>query len=205
MDTKAMTPHTKSTGIVGALAGIIGFGIAPFAQAAPSQGQGANAGFAVISATPRTLSEAGSAAADKTATPGLVSADKKTLTFSGKTVRLVARSGPASDMLSYRIDGLRSPTLVVPRGATMQVLFINTDDDMFHNIRFGAWRTSWPADAAPLMKTSVGTPPLPHGIEASRHAESLTLRAPLVPGKYAYFCTVRGHAPGGMYGTIIVR
>jgi len=195
----------KKAEIVGVLVGAIGLGIGTLAYAAPGMGQAANAGFTLISAMPRTLSGADSAAADKTSTPGTVSADKKRLTFPSRTVRLVARTGPDNDMLSYRIDGLRSPTLVVPRGATMQVLFINTDDDMLHNIRFGAWRTSWPADAAPLMKTSVGTPPLPHGTDAARHAEALTLRAPLAPGKYAYFCTVRGHAPGGMHGTIIVR
>ncbi len=190
---------------IGALVGALGFGIAPLAYAAPGMGQAAKAGFSIVSATPQTLSSVNAAAADKTSTPGTVSADKKTLTFSTRTVRLVARTGPDTDMLSYRIDGLRNPAVVVPRGATMQVLFINTDDDMFHNIRFGAWRTSWPADAAPLIATSVGTPPLPHGTEAARHAEALTLRAPLAPGKYAYFCTVRGHAPGGMHGAIIVR
>lgn len=169
------------------------------AQAAPPSG------MALLSAAPKTVTAAAVSAADKTITPGAVSADKKTLTFHQKAIRLVAVTGPDSDMLSYRIDGLRNPTLVIPKGATLKMLFVNTDDDMFHNIRFGAWRASWPADAAPLMKTSVGTPPLPHGADAARHAEALTLRAPTTPGKYAYFCTVRGHAPGGMYGTIIVR
>ncbi len=168
------------------------------AQAAPLHG------FTLIRATPKTLSQAQVTAGMKTVT-GTVSPDRKMIAFTDKTARLLAVTGPDNDMLSYRMDGLRNPTIVVPKGATLDVLFINTDDDMFHNIRFGAGRASWPADASPLLKTSVGTPPLPHGTDAARHAEETVLRVPLAPGKYAYFCTVRGHAQGGMVGQIIVR
>ena len=119
--------------------------------------------------------------------------------------RLVIWTGPDNDMLSYRVDGMRNPTLVVQPGATLDVLFINTDDDMLHNWRVGTWRATWPANAAPLVAASVGTPSLPHKTDTAYHAEHLTLAAPTRPGKYAYFCTVRGHAPGGMWGTLIVR
>lgn len=171
-----------------------GLGIAstgPMAQAAPV------AGITAVGTQSRTFSVAAAAAADKTATHSIVSPDKKTLTFSGKTVRIVARSGPASDMLSYRIDGLRNPTLVVSAGATIKALFINTDDDMIHNMRFGL-QHSGPAP-------SVGTPNLPHKTRAAFHAADVTLRVPARPGTYYYFCTIPGHAPGGMFGTLIVH
>lgn len=161
--------------------------------------------FTLVSGIPKTLTPSALSMAQKTVTPGKVSADKKSLTFVQKTIRLVTVTGPDSDMLSYRIDRLRNPTLIVPRNATLKMLFINADGDMFHNIRFGAWRAAYPTTADSLLKTSVGTPPLPHGTETLHHAEELTLRVPSKPGKYAYFCTVRGHAPGGMYGTLIVR
>lgn len=182
---------------IGALVGALGFGIAPLAHAAPSMGQAAKAGFSIVSATPKTLSSANAVAADKTSTPGTVSADKKTLTFSGKTVRLVAHSGPTNDMLSYRIDGLRNPTLVVPAGATIKALYINTDADMTHNLRFGAQHAA--------AAQSVGTPNLAHKTETAFHAADVTLRAPSKPGTYYYFCTIPGHAPGGMWGTIRIR
>ena len=83
-----------------------------------------------------------------------MTADKKTLTFRQKTVRLVVHSGPANDMLSYRIAGLRNPTIVVPTGAMIKALYINTDDDMTHNLRFGMQHVA----SAP----SVGTPGLAH-------------------------------------------
>jgi len=174
-----------------ALAGVIWFGPVLTAQAAP------DAGISLVGAQSKTLTAPQAAAADKSATHGTVSSDKMTLAFRQKTVRLVVHSGPPSDMLSYRIDGLRNPTLVVPAGATLKTLFINTDDDMTHNLRFGAQH----AASAP----SVGTPGLIHKTEAAFHAADVTLRVPPRPGTYYYFCTVPGHAQGGMWGTLRVR
>lgn len=167
--------------------GLTGLGIT--AQAAPMTG------ITVTSTRAKILSAA--AAANQPATHGMISSNKKMLTFSQKTVRLVARSGPASDMLSYRINGLRNPTLVVPAGATVKVLYINTDDDMTHNLRFGLQHSG----SAP----SVGTPNLAHKTETAFHSADVTLKMPSKPGTYYYFCTVPGHAPGGMWGTLKVR
>jgi len=174
-----------------ALAGIVTLGWALPMQAA------SNAGITLLGSQPKTLSVAQAAILDKTATPGAVSADKKMLTLRQKTVRLVIHSGPASDMLSYRIEGLKNPTLVVPTGATVKALFINTDDDMAHNLRFGVQHTG--------PGPSVGTPDLLHKTTAAFHAADVTLRVPARPGTYYYYCTVPGHAQGGMYGTLIVR
>jgi rusticyanin len=164
------------------------------AQAAP------DAGVTLAGAQVKTLSASQAAAADKTATPALVSADKKTLTFHQKTVRLVVHSGPANDMLSYRIEGLRNPTLIVPAGTTLKALFINTDDDMMHNLRFTVQKLPF---KGPVK--SAGTTNLPHKSETAYHAEDLTMRVPTRAGIYTYLCTVPGHAPGGMYGMLIVR
>lgn len=161
--------------------------------------------FTLIAGTPKTLTPAALTAARKTETKSYVSADKKTLTFRQKSVRLVAMTGPDTDMLSYRIGGLRNPTLVVPHGAVIKLLFVNTDEDMFHNIRFGVARETYPNGMTPSLNTSVGTPELPHKSEIALHGEEMTLRTPLVPGLYNYFCTVRGHAQGGMVGKVIVK
>ncbi len=161
--------------------------------------------FAQVSLQFRTLMPSGSLAIDKTATHGLVSADKEVLTFQQQVVRVVVHTGPENDMLSFRINGLRNPVVVVPRGAVLKVLFVNNDGDMSHNIRFGAYDSHFPNDATSLLKTSAGTPPIPHAVGSTLHASELTVKAPTHPGKYAYFCTVRGHAQGGMHGTIEVR
>ncbi len=173
----------------------IGFGgMMAASQAAP------NAALTLAGAQLKTLSVSQAASADSTETRGVVSADKKSLTFRQKTVRLVVYSGPTNDMLSYRIAGLRNPTLVVPAGATLKALFINTDDDMMHNLRFTVQK---PPFKGPVK--SAGTANLPHKSETAYHAEDLTMRLPTRAGTYTYLCTVPGHAPGGMYGTLIVR
>ena len=156
-------------------------------------------GMTLVGTPSMTLTSAQAAAAEKTATHGIVSADQKTLTYHQRLVRLVVRSGPANDMLSYRIEGLRNPTLVVPAGTTLKALFINMDDDMMHNLRLKVQKM-------PLKGTmeSAGTTDLPHKSSAGVHAQELTLRMPM-SGTYTYLCTVPGHAPGGMFGKLIVR
>lgn len=161
--------------------------------------------FSLVTATPKTLTPAALTAAQQTITHGQAAADKKALTFRQKTVRLVIVSGPANDMLSYRVDGLRNPKLIVPRGATLNVLFVNTDDDMFHNIRFGGAQKAYTSPMEPYLKASVGTPSLPHKSDTALHGEELTLHAPATPGTYAYFCAVEGHAQGGMTGLVVVH
>jgi rusticyanin len=161
--------------------------------------------FTLVMAAPKTLTAAAITAAQRTETHGQVSSSKKTLAFHQKVVRLVAVTGPDNDMLSYRIDGLRNPTLIVPKRATLRVLFVNTDDDMAHNIRFGMIEKSYPNVMNAYLKNSVGAPPLPHKTRTTFTGQELTLHAPATPGTYAYLCTVRGHAQGGMVGTVIVR
>lgn len=169
----------------------------------PVRPRAASVTFTVAGVTPRTITAGAEAAASRAATRGTVSLDRKTLTFRRKTVRLVVTSGPDKDMLSYRIAGLRNPTLVVPVGATLKALFINTDEDMAHNLRFSAQRA--PFRKAPPEGATVGTADLPHRTKTALHAEDVTLHVPARPGAYTYLCTVPGHAQGGMYGTLIVR
>ncbi len=161
--------------------------------------------FTLIRSVLKTLTPVTLSAAEKTQTPGVVSLNGKMLTFTQKAVRLVAETGPENDMLSYRIDGLRNPTLVVPKGAVLTLLFVNTDDDMAHDIRFGAVLPAYPNVMTAYGKSSAGSPELAHKSESVLHGAELTLRMPDTPGVYAYFCTVRGHAQGGMIGKIVVR
>ncbi len=170
-----------------------------------SPAKAATGPFTLITSTTKTLSPAALTSVQQTITKGHISSDKKTLTFGQKIVRLVVVTGPDNDMLSYRIDGLRNPTLVVSRGATLKVLFVNTDDDMFHDLRFGNVQKVYGATMDSYLKISVGAPSLPHKSETSFHGDELTLSVPAKSGIYAYLCTVKGHAPGGMTGLVVVR
>ncbi len=154
---------------------------------------------------PQAVTSSGLAAAQRTQTPSQASPDGKTLTFRQQVIRLVAVTGPDNDMLSYRIDGKRNPTLVVPPGATIKLLFVNTDDDMKHNVRFGTALEAYPSVMTSYGKASVGTPELAPKSGTAFSGEELTLRAPASPGTFVYLCTVRGHAQGGMIGRVVVR
>ena len=110
----------------------------------------------------RVVTSSGLTAAQRTETPSQASPDGKTLLFRQRMVCLVAVTGPENDMLSYRIDGKRNPTLVVSPSTTIKMLFVNTDDDMKHNVRFGTTLKTYPSVMTSYMKTSVGTSELPH-------------------------------------------
>src|SRR5215218_7282424 len=124
------------------------------------------------------------------------------LTFTEKEIRLIAVTGPEDDMLSYRIYGVRNPNLVVPAGVTLRILFVNVDSDMRHDIRFG--HVVGEFDVAVDTAGTVGTQKLTaRGEDGSLQAEEIVIKA-VEAGAYKYFCSVRGHAKGGMWGNILV-
>lgn len=124
------------------------------------------------------------------------------LTFTEKDIRLVVLTGPEDDMLSFRIQGMRNPTLVVPTGARLTILFVNSDEDMRHDIRFGTVAGDFPI--APDTTGTAGTNRLePRSDDEVMQAEEVVIKSD-ADGVYKYFCSVRGHAKGGMWGTIAV-
>lgn len=128
--------------------------------------------------------------------------DRTNLIFKDNDIRLVITTGPEDDMLSYRIQGMRNPTLVIPPGATLRILFVNTDYDMRHDVRFAHIKP--PFDLAPSLETTAGSTRLTARSEDGvLQAESLVIKANS-NGEFLYFCSVRGHARGGMWGNIAV-
>src|SRR5688572_27416729 len=95
----------------------------------------AHTAFTLISSEKRTVKQSELAALEKDQTIG--KKDKANLTFTEKEIRLVVFTGPEDDMLSFRIQGMRNPVLVMPAGARLTILFVNVDVDMRHDIRLG--------------------------------------------------------------------
>ena len=147
----------------------------------------AHNGFHLVSSKIRSVTAASLAKEEKTSS----------------SMRLVIRTGPKNDMMSFRIKGKRNPTLTVKHGATLRVLFVNSDDDMKHNVRFMATRPPFATDVS--NAGSVGSDALAPLSGKIFHAEELVLKAPENAGTFSYVCTVKGHAAAGMYGTIIVK
>ena len=160
----------------------------------------AHQAFTLVSSEKKTIKEADLGALEKGQTVG--KKDKTTLTFTEKEIRLVVITGPEDDMLSFRIQGMRNPTLVVPSGATLKVLFVNIDGDMKHDIRFG--HVVGDFVAGPDIKETAGAEKLPSKLEdGTMQADDFVIRAN-EDGAYKYFCSVGSHAKGGMWGNIAV-
>jgi len=128
--------------------------------------------------------------------------DNQNLTFTEKEIRLVILTGPEDDMLSYRIQGVRNPNLIVPPGAVLKILFVNKDVDMRHDVRFAHIDGDFVLE--PKLEETAGSNRLePKGGGEAMQAEEIVIEAE-EDGAYEYFCSVRGHAKGGMWGNILV-
>lgn len=160
----------------------------------------AHTAFTLISSEKKQIKLSDLARLENGRTPGNV--ERSNLTFVDKTIRLVATTGPGDDMLSYRIQGVRNPNLVVPPGALLRILFVNVDADMRHDIRFGH-ATGEFAVAPPIDDTAGSTKLAVRSADNVLQAEEIVIQANST-GEYKYFCSIRGHAKGGMWGNIFV-
>jgi hypothetical protein len=160
----------------------------------------AHEAFTLVSSEKKTFKESEVASLEKQTSA--VKRDGSTLEFTGSDIRLVVVTGPEDDMLSYRVAGVRNPNIVVPAGATLRILFVNVDADMRHDIRFGHVMGEF--GPAPAITETAGSNRLTARAEdGTLQAEEIVIRAGDA-GAYKYFCSVRGHAKGGMWGNILV-
>jgi len=165
-----------------------------------SAGATAQGPFSLVSSEKKTLKDSELIEVTKSRTVG--KRDGTNLTFTEKEIRLIVFTGPVEDMLSYRIQGMRNPTLIVPSGAKLKILFVNRDIDMRHDVRFGKTGTDFAE--APDIAATAGSSTLDHIAPGDVYsAEEFILQAN-ADGQFIYFCSVKGHAKGGMWGNIAV-
>jgi plastocyanin len=156
--------------------------------------------FTLVSSEKKTLKFEDLTKAEGSRTLG--KKDGTNLIFTETDLRLVILTGPEDDMLSYRIQGMRNPTLVVPAGATLKILFVNRDTDMKHDVHFGHFPGDF--EMTPDISMSPGSAILsamPDG--DTMQGEEIVLKSE-ANGTFKYFCSVLGHAKGGMWGNIAV-
>lgn len=134
----------------------------------------------------------------------MIDATAKTITYRGQQVQIIALATP--DM-SWYIDGLVNPTLVIPRNAFVTVRVINTDPEHPHG-----WELTTatpPYSLMPMMSGNTAFPgafAMPLGGATAQHwpVRSVSFTAES-GGMYYYLCPVPGHAQRGMFGKLIVR
>lgn len=151
-----------------------------------------------------------------------------TIIFGSKDVKLVVLATDlkgASNLTnnvppSYATDnvfviyGLVNPTLEVPQGTTLQVVFVNLDTDMYHNFVMSSLGPPYPYMAmqgmmywqqgqgpwvvmAPFLPPASQNPGVVHEYSYTSTVGS--------QGISWYLCTYPGHAQMGMYGEVIVK
>lgn len=152
-----------------------------------------------------------------------------TIVFTGDDITLVVLAMMGNDAVKmtgesppsyahgdvFVIYGLINPTLVMPAGAVVHVIFINLDDDMYHNFVITTVPPPYPYNVMPyigmysgymgpgMMSLMSWLPPANYNTGyAYGYEYTMTFT---YPGAYWYLCTYPGHAQEGMYGEIIVR
>ncbi|MEM4109428.1 MAG: plastocyanin/azurin family copper-binding protein, partial [Conexivisphaerales archaeon] len=125
-----------------------------------------------------------------------------------RAVNLTGQSPPSYAQHDvFVIYGLINPTLVIPRGATVDFILINLDDDMYHNIAITPVPPPYQYYAMmQIMMNVLGiTPFLPPANYSNAFAYGSTFSSSFYnSGTYYYVCEYPGHAEMGMYGQIVV-
>jgi len=160
--------------------------------------------------------------------PGYASLNpsNNTITFTTQNIRLAVLATDHAGALnltgkqspSYATDdafviyGLIDPTLVIPRGAVVEVTVINLDKDVYHNFVFAGLSPpySYMAMQGMMNWQQQGIvqmmPFLPPAGYAQGVAHEYTYTATLnIQTRLWYLCTYPRHAQTGMYGEVLVN
>lgn len=143
---------------------------------------------------------------------GEADAKANTVTFSGPQVviNLVAVRPGFPDQ-TFELHGLTNPTVIVPRGATVQINLLNMDygRDMEHAVEISAVPPPYPEMAMMAAQAPLVVPEVPwrseDDVKQAHYAALGRSFVAEVPGHYWYLCPTPGHAREGMYGRFIVR
>lgn len=139
------------------------------------------------------------------------SIDKKanTVSYGGHSVTLVALASPhGQPNMTWEIDGLVNPTVVVQPGTQVNVVLANTDWGYMHGFELTSTPPPYPYMAMAGAADDFFLMPLPprtakNTTTASYYTRSASFTT--TSGTYRYFCPVPGHAAAGMFGTLVVR
>lgn len=135
-----------------------------------------------------------------------INKNAKTVTYTGTNVNLVALASPHGvPNMTWEIDGLVNPTIMIPSGAKVHVTLVNPDWGYMHGFEI----TTTPPPYAQMPMMSINNdfllPPLSQRTTQSLNTAEYYSRSGhlhLQKGTYYYLCPVPGHARQGMYGVL---
>ena len=169
---------------------------------ASMMGGGTGGGGAITNASLAALVSRGEQGAS-------IDSKANTVTYGGHSVTLVALASPAGQPnMTWEIDGLVNPTVVVQPAAQLDVVLVNTDWGYMHGFELTTSPPPYPYMAMAGVADSFFLMPLsPRTTKDTATASYHTRSASFTPtsGTYHYLCPVPGHAAAGMSGTLEVR
>ena len=184
-----------STGMMGSTA------VGSSMMGASAMGGGAGGGGAITSASLAALVSQGERGAS-------IDSKANTVTYGGHSVTLVALASPhGQPNMTWEIDGLVNPTVVVQPAAQLDVVLVNTDWGYMHGFELTTTPPPYPHMAMAGVTDSFFLMPLsPRTAKDVATASYHTRSASVTPtsGTYHYLCPVPGHAAAGMFGTLEV-
>ena len=131
-----------------------------------------------------------------------------TVTYTGRSVTLVALASPhGKPNMTWEIDGLVNPTVVLQPGTKVDVVLANTDWGYMHGFELTTTPPPYSYMAMADVPDSFLLVPLPprtanNTATASYYTRSASFTT--ASGTYYYLCPVPGHAVAGMFGKLVV-
>lgn len=129
-----------------------------------------------------------------------------TVTYAARPLTLVALASPhGKPNMTWEIDGLVNPTVIIQPGTQVKVVLVNTDRGYMHGFELTTNSPPYPDMAMAAVTDDFFLMPVPqrttqNPVTASYYTRSASLTT--APGLYHYFCPVPGHAAAGMFGTL---
>ncbi|MHB8620113.1 MAG: cupredoxin domain-containing protein [Chloroflexota bacterium] len=184
-------------GMAGGQGGMMGGGMA--------SGQGG-----MMGGTPAQSDSPGAARAlmNRAAAGASVNRQANTVTYQGANAEVVALASPeGSPDMTWTVDGLVNPTIIVRKGASVTVHFFDADNGTMHGWELSSTPPPYPYMA--MMASHVAFPgafamPVAGATGQSWSGRTIQFTASTA-GTYYYLCPVPGHAQKGMYGRLIAR
>ncbi len=155
---------------------------------------------------PRISSSAASTAAQAVPSGARIDRARRTVTFSTTQVHLNVVATMTGSTDGFEVAGMSNPSIVVPRNSTLEISFVNADQDMAHGLAIvpqGAGNSEVPMMTAGPAFTGAAVWFLGDATASSAPEQTISFSADHV-GTYQYICPVLGHALAGMQGELIV-
>jgi rusticyanin len=131
-----------------------------------------------------------------------------TVTYTGTSATIVALASPhGQPNMTWEIDGLVNPTVVVRSGTQVTVDLVNTDWGYMHGLELTTTPPPYPYMGMMAISNDFLLMPLPERTSQNLTATEYYMRSGTVSlsaGTYYYLCPVPGHAQQGMHGVFEV-